>query len=148
MASSSTSEVQVQEVTPTLNGLPKELKILIVEAIAEIDFEEDFEDEDDEDDSEEEEHDCSTHAPGDHGHSHGKHSHEEHEHDGNGCCGNDEMPAMIAISLVNRAFAELAYPYLYKVSANINPFTSHEKNVCLKHFSKLSLSPPIHRPSN
>lgn len=124
------TSVQTYTVGPSLGLLPPELKALIVEKIADLDFyegEEDFEDEDDEEEEEEGEHDCSSHAPGEHGHSHA-HSHghghghggdeeEEHVH-GDGCCGGGEMQMsnMLAIAMVNREFAELAYPFLWKVS--------------------------------
>lgn len=109
-------------VGPALGLLPPELKSLIVEFVALVDEEGDFEDDDEDgdEDDEDEEHDCSKHAPGEHHHGGGghKHSHgeegEDHEHSGD-CC-KVPLPAMVALSLVNREFAELAYPYIYKVS--------------------------------
>lgn len=108
-------------VGPALGLLPPELKSLIVEFVALVDEEGDFEDEDEDAEDADEEHDCSKHAPGEHNHTGGghKHSHgegkgEDHEHTGDCCKG--PLPAMVALSLVNREFAELAYPYIYKVS--------------------------------
>lgn len=110
---------------PTLSTLPPELKLRLMELVDEVDEQEELEDEEgdgfeeveeeDEEDAREEVGGKEDQAPA-HEHVHGEecghaHGHGEHEEDAY------RPSSMANLSLASTEFAQLAQPFLWKVSA-------------------------------
>lgn len=108
--------------TPTLNGLPPELKALIVRFTAEVDNEEMEWAEVDTDDEEEEEEDAEEQEDGKMGgmgNQRAKGKRPEHsDSDSESTSGSDQMSSsLLRLCLVNKEFAALCQEYIWEVRA-------------------------------